>query len=133
MLITSPAMMEEFGKQSFGTHKKILLNGELWAWKTLFTKWYATALWIDKNIVQSPTYTYLNIYNKKLLHIDMYRFEKFEDLLEKGILEEMENYDYIIIERPKFLDKIDYSEYHVWNIEKISDGEREIHPGSFVS
>ncbi|MDR0282058.1 MAG: tRNA (adenosine(37)-N6)-threonylcarbamoyltransferase complex ATPase subunit type 1 TsaE [Candidatus Peribacteria bacterium] len=56
--------------------------------------------------VQSPTYTYINVYDNKLLHVDLYRLEHFGDLVEKGILDQMENYDYILIERPKWIEKL---------------------------
>ncbi|NOZ45125.1 MAG: tRNA (adenosine(37)-N6)-threonylcarbamoyltransferase complex ATPase subunit type 1 TsaE [bacterium] len=81
---------------------------------------------MNEDKVQSPTYTYINIYNKKLLHIDMYRLESFDDVLNKGILEEIHNYDYIVIERPKFEDQIDYSDFLKINIQKISDTERKL-------
>ncbi|MBO7095090.1 tRNA (adenosine(37)-N6)-threonylcarbamoyltransferase complex ATPase subunit type 1 TsaE [bacterium] len=38
---------------------------------------------MDPKKVQSPTYTYVNVYDDKLLHIDMYRLETFKDLIEK--------------------------------------------------
>ncbi|MBP7885477.1 tRNA (adenosine(37)-N6)-threonylcarbamoyltransferase complex ATPase subunit type 1 TsaE [Patescibacteria group bacterium] len=58
--------------------------------------------------VTSPTYTYLNEYDTKVLHIDMYRISQSTDLLHKGILDKIENYNNIIIERPKF--ESDYSD-----------------------
>ncbi|MBP7885180.1 tRNA (adenosine(37)-N6)-threonylcarbamoyltransferase complex ATPase subunit type 1 TsaE [Patescibacteria group bacterium] len=58
--------------------------------------------------VTSPTYTYLNEYDNKVLHIDMYRISQSTDLLNKGILDRIENYDNIVIERPKF--ESDYSD-----------------------
>ncbi|MDR2540501.1 MAG: tRNA (adenosine(37)-N6)-threonylcarbamoyltransferase complex ATPase subunit type 1 TsaE [Candidatus Peribacteria bacterium] len=57
--------------------------------------------------VQSPTYTYLNIYDNKLLHLDMYRLESFEQLIEKGILDQMNEYNYILIEWPKRVDQLE--------------------------
>ena len=107
-------------------YNKFLLNGDLGAGKTHFCKWVATQLWIDKNKVKSPTYTYLNIYDEKFLHIDMYRLEMAEDIIEKGIIEEIENYNYICIEWPQF------TEYYVDNkwleikIEKINENTRKI-------
>ncbi|HCY21355.1 TPA: hypothetical protein DIC40_05945 [Patescibacteria group bacterium] len=56
---------------------------------------------IDSKHVQSPTYTYLNVYNNKLLHIDMRRINEHKELVEKGILDQIHQYEYILIERPK--------------------------------
>jgi len=124
--IPSPQAMLDFAWIQAQKNTKILLHGDLGAGKTLFTKGFAKALWINEDKVQSPTYTYINIYNKKLLHIDMYRLESFDDVLNKGILEEIHNYDYIVIERPKFEDQIDYSDFLKINIQKISDTERKL-------
>lgn len=102
MLINSPQEMIKFWKKLSLEYKKISIYWDLGAWKTHFAKWFAKWLWIKKNEVHSPTYTYLNIYKEKILHLDMYRIEKIEELIEKWIIEEMQNYDYLLIERPKF-------------------------------
>lgn len=41
--------------------------------KTTFTKGVATFLGIPQEEIQSPTYTYIAVYQEKLLHIDMWR------------------------------------------------------------
>ncbi len=125
-IIKSPQAMQDLWADIAQTHKKILLYGELWAGKTLFTKWFALWLGIDQKIVQSPTYTYINNYDNKLLHADFYRLENYQELVEKWILEEIYNYEHNIIERPKFEEKIDYSEYFKIKIIKTSDTERII-------
>lgn len=104
----------------------LLLVGNLWSGKTTFAKGFAEWLWIDPNQVQSPTYTYVNVYDNKLLHIDMYRLESFEDFLEKGILDLINEYEYILIEWPKWIDKINLGNYKTLNIEKIWNNERQI-------
>ena len=104
----------------------LLLVGNLWSGKTTFAKGFAEWLWIDPNQVQSPTYTYVNVYDNKLLHIDMYRLESFEDFLEKGILDLINEYEYILIEWPKWIDKLNLSTYKTLKIEKIWDNERLI-------
>ena len=110
-IISKPEEMMELGAQmvdQWATH--FLLYGDLGAGKTQFVKWIAKGLEISPDIVQSPTYTYLNVYQNKLLHIDMYRLlEKldiagkkvvWEELLEKWILEEIQNYPYVVVEWP---------------------------------
>lgn len=85
MLISSPVQMHEFWKSLALKNKVLLLKWDLWAGKTTLIKWFAEWLWIDPEKVQSPTYAYVNIYDDKLLHIDMYRLTTFDELIEKGI------------------------------------------------
>lgn len=85
---------------------KFLLEGDLWVGKTQFVKWIVKALWSDPVQVQSPTYTYMNIYPliwqwSQLLHMDLYRFESQEDAFNKWIFEAIDDHDYICIERPR--------------------------------
>jgi tRNA threonylcarbamoyladenosine biosynthesis protein TsaE len=101
MIIDTPQAMHDWGKACAETYSKVLLSGPLGAGKTTFAKGYAEGLGIDPDQVHSPTFTYINIYDDKLLHIDMYRLEQSEDLTMKGILDVIDEYDHIIIERPK--------------------------------
>lgn len=83
-------------------YKKILLEGVLWVGKTEFVKQYAKNLWITH--VSSPTYTYINIYDERCLHGDLYRIEDEQYFLDLGLLEQIENHEYILLERPRFTD-----------------------------
>lgn len=121
MLINTPDEMFKLWNELSKKYKIILLQWDLWAWKTLFTKWFASWLWIDENLVQSPTYAYLNSYNWKLLHIDMYRIQDENDIREKWINDQISNHEYIIIEWPKFVDNLDISKYVTINIQKDWD------------
>ena len=111
MIINTPEEMFNLWKEMSKKHKIVLLFWDLWAWKTLFTKWFANGLWIDENIVQSPTYAYINSYGGKLLHVDMYRIENENDVREKWINDQISNHEYITIEWPKFIDSLDISNY----------------------
>ena len=104
----------------------LFLMWNLWSWKTTFAKWFAEWLWIDPKKVQSPTYTYVNIYDDKLLHIDMYRLETFEDLVEKWIMDLINEYEYILIEWPKWTEKLNLGWIRTLTISKTGDNEREI-------
>jgi len=126
MLIHSPEEMHEFWKELAKNNKVLLLKWELWAWKTTLIKWFAEWLWIQPEKVQSPTYAYVNIYDDKLLHIDMYRLSKFDELIEKGILNQISEFEYIVIERPKWEDQLDLETPLLIEIEKISAQERNI-------
>lgn len=105
-------------------YKKFLLEWDLWVWKTEFTKQLAKQLWI-KNI-SSPTYTYINIYDDKLLHWDFYRIESEQDFLNLWIIDEIENYDYVCIEWPKFENYYDDWSFTRVKIEKLPDWKRKI-------
>lgn len=129
MKITTPQQMLEFWAALAKEHKILLLRGELGAGKTLLTKGFAKWLWLNENNVQSPTYAYLNIYDNKLLHIDMYRIKHYEELVEKGIIDQINEYEHIIIERPKFIDKLPVKNSAIITIEKISETERSIEVG----
>lgn len=126
MKISSPEAMLELWIALAKDHKILLIQWDLWAGKTLLTKGFARWLGIDDHLVQSPTYAYINIYEKKLLHIDMYRLESYEDVVQKWILAQMHEHDYIVIERPKFIDQLGLSSYTMIDIQKISEEEREL-------
>ena len=67
----------------------ILLDGELGAGKTVFTKGLASALGITQPIT-SPTFTILNIYENEplcLYHYDAYRLNSGEEAYEAGLTE----------------------------------------------
>lgn len=124
--ISTPQQMLEFWIALAKEHKILLLHGELWAGKTLLTKGFAKWLWLNEHHVQSPTYAYLNIYDWKLLHIDMYRIKEFSELVEKWIIDQINEYEHIVIERPKFIDKLPVKNSAIITIEKISETERSI-------
>nr|MBR6100662.1 tRNA (adenosine(37)-N6)-threonylcarbamoyltransferase complex ATPase subunit type 1 TsaE [bacterium] len=76
--------------------------------------------------MQSPTYAYVNIYDNKLLHIDMYRLSSFDEFIEKGILNQISEFDNIVIEWPKREDQLDLEDPLIIEIEKISAKDREV-------
>jgi tRNA A37 threonylcarbamoyladenosine biosynthesis protein TsaE len=56
----------------------------------------------------------------------MYRIKKYSELVEKGILAQIQEYDHIIIEWPKHIEKLGLKSYALVTIEKISENEREV-------
>ena len=76
---------EEYGKTLRGGDV-LLLDGEMGAGKTVFTKGVALALGINAEIT-SPTYAYLNDYDGKLYHYDCYRLSSGEDAEALGLTE----------------------------------------------
>ncbi len=124
--IPSPEAMYELGKSLAKDHKILLLEGELGSGKTTLTKGFAEGLGINTKQVQSPTYTYLNSYDDKLLHIDMRRLNEQKELIEKGILDQIHQYEYIIIERPKHTKFLDLEKATTVTIKKTSPTTREV-------
>ncbi|MDR0650612.1 MAG: tRNA (adenosine(37)-N6)-threonylcarbamoyltransferase complex ATPase subunit type 1 TsaE [Candidatus Peribacteria bacterium] len=117
-ILSSPEEMIQLGKNLATTSPIILLEGELGAGKTTFAKGFAEALNINPEIVQSPTYTYINIYDEKLLHLDMYRLENFQQMIEKGILDQLYSYPYLLIEWPKWIEQLALDAYLHLQIKK---------------
>ena len=69
--------------------ERILLNGDLGAGKTTFTKFLAKSLGV-KDEVTSPSFTILKQYKGKILkinHFDLYRIEDISELREMGFEE----------------------------------------------
>ena len=124
--VNTPEDMLKYGKDLAKEHKILLLHGELGAGKTLLAKGFAQGLWLNHNLVQSPTYAYLNVYESKLLHIDMYRIKEYSELVEKWIIDQINQFDYIVIERPKFIDQLPFKGSTQLHIKKISESERSI-------
>ncbi len=81
----------------------ILLNGNLGAGKTTFTKGLAKALGIDE-VVTSPTFTFLKEYKGRLslYHFDMYRAEDEDELYELGLSDYLYADGVCVIEWNKF-------------------------------
>lgn len=90
----------------------IILKGELGAGKTAFTKGIAEGLEVEKEVT-SPTFTLMSVYLvkhetiKELVHVDTYRLETYEELLEIGIEEYLGKPDTVtIIEWPEKVEKL---------------------------
>ena len=58
--------------------------------------------------------------------IDMYRLKSFEELIEKGILNQISEFETIVIEWPKRIDQLDLDTYLHIKIHKLSAELREI-------
>jgi tRNA A37 threonylcarbamoyladenosine biosynthesis protein TsaE len=57
--------------------------------------------------------------------MDMYRLEDKEYFIKKGMLQQIDEFDYVIIERPRFTEL--YAEgYTTIKIDKIGENEREV-------
>ena len=92
VVIKNLKQTSKFAKRFARTLKggeKILLNGDLGAGKTTFTKHLAKSLGV-KDEVTSPSFTILKQYNSKkfkINHFDLYRIESEDELIEIGFQE----------------------------------------------
>lgn len=86
----SPAETFDLGLklgQALPVPSVVCMFGELGAGKTMFIKGLVSgAAQVDPSIVQSPTFTYLNIYEgvKKIYHFDLYRLRDIDEFLGMG-------------------------------------------------
>ena len=102
-----------------------LLNGEMGAGKTAFSKGFAQGLGINQHIT-SPTFTILNIYEEgrlPLYHFDLYRVE--DDIHDQGFEDYFFGKGVCLIEWGQYaMDIIGQGEYHTIDITKdLSQGE----------
>ena len=102
----------------------IVLDGDLGAGKTTFTKGLADALGV-KDQVTSPTFTIMNVYEDgkfKLNHLDMYRIESEDELYELGVEDAMTDDTITVIE----WNKLTLADKKVININVKTDKNKRI-------
>lgn len=104
----------------------ILLNGDLGAGKTTFTKALFAELGVSE-IVTSPTFAFMKEYNAKfkLSHYDMYRVEDEDELWELGISDNLYEDGVVVIEWNKFTEFPEDKKIISINIEKIDENKRK--------
>ena len=115
---------EEFSK-TLSKGDVVLLNGDLGAGKTAFTKGIAKGLGIDKEIL-SPTYAYMNDYNGVLYHYDCYRLLSGEDAEALGLTDYFYGDGVCVIEWSENISDVLPSKVKTVTIEKLSETERKI-------
>lgn len=114
-----------------GRAKVILLDGDLGAGKTTFTKELASVIGIDKSSVNSPTFTLKKEYLaahpvfRKLIHIDAYRFSNPNEAKVLRLEDDLENPNSVIaIEWPSKMKYIKADIHLLFTV--INDDTREV-------
>lgn len=105
----------------------VLLEGDLGAGKTTFTRYLVEALGGDKRKVTSPTFTVVNEYNAKfkVYHVDLFRLKK-EEVDELPIEDYLESDGICLIEWP---DKLGFhlpKEYFKIEFEFVNERYRNL-------
>jgi tRNA threonylcarbamoyladenosine biosynthesis protein TsaE len=106
----------------------VLLGGDLGAGKTVFAKGIAEGLSV-KDVVTSPTYTYLNIYEGgrlTLYHYDLYRLKTSDEALELGLTDYLDAGGVCVIEWADIILPFVKGRAIFVDIEKTSDKTRKI-------
>lgn len=102
----------------------VILNGDLGAGKTAFTK--GVAKYFNLHGVTSPTYAYLNVYGDFLYHYDCYRLSCGEDAVMLGLTDYFNGDNICIIEWAENISDVLPENLKVVEIEKIDENSRRI-------
>lgn len=105
----------------------ILLTGDLGAGKTVLVKGLAAGLDIEFNIT-SPTFNLINEYKGTpgLIHMDFYRIDKKEELLQLGLEEYLAMDNVIAIEWPQLIFDYLQDEFIFIKIKNLNGCKRKI-------
>lgn len=101
--LTTPATTESLGK-AIGQHlhggEVLRLIGDLGVGKTVLVRGLAQACGVPPESVNSPTFTLVQEYPgpPHLIHADLYRLEKADDLIHLGLTEQCDGEKVVIVE-----------------------------------
>ncbi|PTW00549.1 tRNA threonylcarbamoyladenosine biosynthesis protein TsaE [Halanaerobium saccharolyticum] len=130
IITDSSAETEEFGRklaQLIEIPSLILLKGDLGTGKTLITK-AAASVFGYQGEVTSPTFNLVQEYSgeKEIIHMDLYRLDRTEELLEIGFEDYLNREAVIFIEWPELALPLLPADFIFINLEKISAEKRKI-------
>ena len=103
----------------------VLLDGDMGAGKTVFSKGVAKGLGIEEEVT-SPTYAYMNDYDGRLFHYDCYRIESVEQAENLGLADYFDMGGVCLIEWSQNIAPLLPRGCKRVRIKKISENEREI-------
>ena len=130
IISNSPAETKKFGRKLVGLIEApalILLKGELGTGKTLITKAAVSALGYQGDVT-SPTFNLVQEYQAEveIIHMDLYRLERSEELLDIGFEDYLNRDAVIFIEWPELALALIPADFIFVNLEKISAEQRKI-------
>ena len=130
IISNSPAETIAFGNklaELVNVPALILLNGDLGTGKTLITKAAVSTLGYQGDVT-SPTFNLVQEYQAQveIIHMDLYRLDRSEELLEIGFEDYLNREAVIFIEWPELALSLIPADFIFINIEKLSDNQREI-------
>ncbi len=104
----------------------VYLYGDLGSGKTAFAKGMAKKMGIDDFSVKSPTFNYIRRYGN-FYHVDLYRLEEIDELLELELKEAMnDKKNILVIEWADRLENSDFPPGIKVKMEYISEKERGV-------
>ena len=103
----------------------VLLDGDMGAGKTVFSKGVADGLGIEEEVT-SPTYAYMNDYDGRLFHYDCYRIESVEQAENLGLADYFDMGGICLIEWAQNIAPLLPRVVKRVYIKKINENEREI-------
>ena len=103
----------------------VLLDGDMGAGKTVFSKGVAKGLGIIEEVT-SPTYAYMNDYDGVLFHYDCYRIESVEQAENLGLADYFDMGGICLIEWAQNIAPLLPKKVKRVRIRKINENEREI-------
>ena len=118
------AFAKEYAKTLIGGDV-VLLDGDMGAGKTVFTKGVALGLGIQEEVT-SPTYAYMNDYDGVLFHFDCYRIESVEQAERLGFSDYFDMGGICLIEWSQNIEELLPQVCKRVKITKIGESEREI-------
>ena len=98
------ALAEQLLKD-YPEHRVWLLYGDLGAGKTTFVKGLGHALGLAENQIKSPTFTFVADF-EPLIHYDLYRLEKLDDLTVELLNEHLATGKRVVIEWPEKIEEL---------------------------
>lgn len=107
----------------------VCIEGDMGAGKTALSQGIIRGLGVVDEYITSPTYTIVNEYNLKcrnVYHFDIYRLENYDELIDMGFEEYLNDNDVVIIE---WADKIkeDLPKENIWvKIERDIDQDKRV-------
>lgn len=103
----------------------VLLDGDMGAGKTVFSKGVARGLGIREEVT-SPTYAYMNDYDGRLFHYDCYRIESAEQAERLGLADYFDMGGICLIEWAQNIAPLLPTRVKRVRISKRNETEREI-------